>query len=208
MLVFSGLFSCTLPVPVSDSKNGPNSTDSAVRNCKSPPRPCPVVVERRGPDAMALVRRRRGVAAAPGPADRPPGGHRRAVDRAAGPVAVTLFPFPFRDVHPTVLVLHVEPHRLPDAGLLHVRLQHAGFVDVGDANGDVEAAYAGAVPLLPDLYGYPVAVFLGSKSAGYSKFEDFRVNAENGATAEGEIVAIGARRVSRSIPLLSGSVAV
>ena len=73
---------------------------------QSPPCPCPVVVERRGPDAVALVRRRRGVAAAPGPADRLPGGHRRAVDRAAGPVAVTPFPLPFRDVYPTVLVLH------------------------------------------------------------------------------------------------------
>ena len=32
-------------------------------------------------------------------------------------------------------VLHVESHRLTDARILHVGLNHASFVDVGDADG-------------------------------------------------------------------------
>ena len=158
----------------------------------SPPCPCPVVVERRGPDAVALVRRRRGVAAAPGPADGLPGGHRRAVDRAAGPVAVTPFPLPFRDVYPTVLVLHVKPHRLPDARLLHVRLQHTTFVDVGDANRHVQTADAGAVSLLPGLHGNLVAVV----SVGVGWLLEVRnfVEREDAAATEREVLTVGARQ--------------
>ena len=86
----------------------------------------------------------------------------------------------------------LRPHRLPDARLLHVRFHHTGFVDVGDANGDVQAADAGAVPLLPSLYGNLVAVV----TVGVDwllEVGDF-VESEDTAAAEGEVLAVGTRQ--------------
>ena len=181
--------------PVSRRVRSEEWTDLYRIGCKellSPACPCPVVVECRDPDAMALVPRGWRVAAAPGAANGLPGGDRRAVNRAAGAVCFTPFPLPFPDVFPTVLVLQVETHRLPDARLLNVRLHHTRLVDVADANGDAQAADAGAVPLLPGLQGNLVAVV----AVGIGSLLEIGcfVEGEDAAAAKGEVLTVGARQ--------------